>query len=537
MAGNYGDILIKNKVFASDVTIMSRDPDQPATLHSLNVLNSGGINFSNLNVAYTPDANTKTFSPAVKVTDSVDISYTGGLITAGVAVSGVAADAMELDGSRNVIGMYTGLGMQIHGSKDVLVEGVEITKVFRGIGMGESENVTIKNNHIHDVRTSPIVGGTVNNLVIDGNRLSDSNPWRPGEAAGDHADFIHFWTMAPTQTKPSSNVTITNNILDQGNGVAPLGIYLDDRGDSVGFENVNISGNVILNGVGQGIRLENTSNSVVKDNILLQTSGTQKDAPGIVIADGSENIEVSGNITKFVQVKDGSVVNVHDNTLVQNIDANAGSYYTHGLVDAVDDMLTASQIRDTVSTGITAAKPIAAGDAADEGLSDFKLLATLETTTDLKLNAKSNTSQYVLGGRGADTLSGLKGNDTVQGGAGKDLVTGGGGADVLSGGRDADVFYFDRYYAVQDAVDTIVDFSTAEGDKVKLKNLSVAISDEGDFSFIGTQSFHKVAGEIRFVADSKGNGSIQGDLNGDGVADFSIKLIGVSSMTASDFLF
>jgi len=53
---------------------------------------------------------------------------------------------------------------------------------------------------------------------------------------------------------------------------------------------------------------------------------------------------------------------------------------------------------------------------------------------------------------------------------------------------------------------------------------------------IGGDAFHGVAGELRFEAGS-GFTLAQGDLNGDGVADFEIQLDGlVAPLAATDFV-
>jgi hypothetical protein len=55
------------------------------------------------------------------------------------------------------------------------------------------------------------------------------------------------------------------------------------------------------------------------------------------------------------------------------------------------------------------------------------------------------------------------------------------------------------------------------------------------FTFIGTQGFHKVAGELK-AYQSSGNTYIAGDVNGDGYADFTIKAFGAHTFASTDFL-
>ena len=50
------------------------------------------------------------------------------------------------------------------------------------------------------------------------------------------------------------------------------------------------------------------------------------------------------------------------------------------------------------------------------------------------------------------------------------------------------------------------------------------------FHFIKGQQFHDEAGELRFSGRT-----LQGDVNGDGKADFEIKVFGIGSLLAGDF--
>jgi hypothetical protein len=131
--------------------------------------------------------------------------------------------------------------------------------------------------------------------LIERNYLHDSNPVRLG-GTGDHADFIHFWTQPTTTTAPTSNLVIRGNLMDQNNGAAIMGVYLDDNRNGIGFQEVTIEANVIITGNGQGIRLENAQGRVV-DNVLLQkgdASSDPRNAPTAVLRDASV-ISFAGN--------------------------------------------------------------------------------------------------------------------------------------------------------------------------------------------------------------------------------------------------
>jgi Ca2+-binding RTX toxin-like protein len=68
------------------------------------------------------------------------------------------------------------------------------------------------------------------------------------------------------------------------------------------------------------------------------------------------------------------------------------------------------------------------------------------------------------GGEGADVLLGGQAEDILRGGAGDDLVSGDRGADTLFGDAGADTFYS----FAGAGLDRVMDFSAAEGDRVRL---------------------------------------------------------------------
>ncbi len=166
-------------------------------------------------------------------------------------------------------------------------------------------------------------------------------------------------------------------------------------------------------------------------------------------------------------------------------------------------------------------------------------------------NAEANT---LWGGEGEDLLNGGGGNDNLFGEGGSDLLVGGAGFDRLSGGASADVFSFgaigdisQRQGGQWTGRDEILDFEagTANGaiDRIDLSGIDANINKRGDdeFKFIGTKAFSRKAGELHLVdqgVDSDGRrvALIEGDVNGDGVADFSLVVHYQGVLGASDFI-
>ncbi|WP_284162644.1 calcium-binding protein [Frigidibacter sp. SD6-1] len=148
----------------------------------------------------------------------------------------------------------------------------------------------------------------------------------------------------------------------------------------------------------------------------------------------------------------------------------------------------------------------------------------------------NNGNDSILGDVGRDTLHGEQGddlldggadNDWLYGGAGSDLLTGGEGRDWLVGGEGADIFRFlaPTEMGFGSGSDTIADF-TRGLDLLDFSGLGL--------HFAGT-SFTGAANQLIYTV-SGGSATVWLDVNGDGTADLSLRLTGVSWLSAGDFI-
>ncbi len=137
------------------------------------------------------------------------------------------------------------------------------------------------------------------------------------------------------------------------------------------------------------------------------------------------------------------------------------------------------------------------------------------------------------GGRGHDALDGGHGRDLVRGGAGDDAIEGGAGKDMLIGGSGADMFVFVSVaHSKRNKADIIRDFD-ANDDGIDLAAIDADTGSAGDqaFDFIGAARFSGAAGELRHAGLK-----LQADVDGDGRADFVVKLLDAGTLGADDFL-
>ncbi len=87
------------------------------------------------------------------------------------------------------------------------------------------------------------------------------------------------------------------------------------------------------------------------------------------------------------------------------------------------------------------------------------------------------------------------------------------------------------------APDVITDFSSLDGDRIRLDQIDANSVGSGNqaFTFLGTAGFTGIPGQLHYVQAGP-DLIVSGDVNGDRVADFQFVVQGVSSLQASDFM-
>ncbi len=278
----------------------------------------------------------------------------------------------------------------------------------------------------------------------------------------------------------------------------------------------------------------------------LAAAGSGANASSLTRVD-SFTYKISGGDTATASISVGGVDN--NDMLIgtsgdDTLDGGAGDDDMTGgggndtyLVDRASDIVTelADQGNDTV---LTAAFGLDLADFANVENAQILGAAALSLSGSGGANA-------LTGGSGINTIIGLAGNDTLSGFAGNDILTGGNGRDTMTGGTGLDDFDFNAITRpakpLRRAIGSL-DFVHLQDD-IDLRTIDAKAGIAGNqaFNFIGTQAFHNVKGELHVVKQNLAGTAndktiVEGDVNGDGRADFQIELKGLIGLTAADFL-
>jgi Ca2+-binding RTX toxin-like protein len=222
---------------------------------------------------------------------------------------------------------------------------------------------------------------------------------------------------------------------------------------------------------------------------------------------------------------------------------------------AGDDVVKAASGDDVIRVGGT-------GDGYDavDGGAGFDRIVATQGNTNIGLTSVTGIEEvsnngygsvWIMGSSGNDMLdftgtkfTGIKGiktgtgDDTIYGSTSNDLIVAGAGTDTMSGNAGADLFKFAAASETKVAApDKILDFQPGTDD-IDLSSIDAnsVLTGNNAFKFLGSSAFTHHAGELRIDYSQTGFTMIQGDVNGDGIADFAIQLTGKLTLTATDFI-
>jgi hemolysin type calcium-binding protein len=135
----------------------------------------------------------------------------------------------------------------------------------------------------------------------------------------------------------------------------------------------------------------------------------------------------------------------------------------------------------------------------------------------------------LLGGSGVDTLIGSAGDETMAGGYGADRLKGGAGGDVFA--------YYDLAESQGKFIDVIRGWDGADAIDLSFIDTNANKAGTQPFTFGGQIGATDPVGEDMVQYFRKGGDTyVVADVNGDGKADFAVRLLGSYILDAGDFV-
>ncbi len=283
--------------------------------------------------------------------------------------------------------------------------------------------------------------------------------------------------------------------------------------------------------------------SVEGSSSELVNSGTIEGPVAILGRAGSETIINQGLIAGLVQLDGGA--DRYDGTagrLTASLELGGGNDTASGGAgsetldggagaDTYDGSRASAALAVDLADGTLAGQ----GDGADRLIGFENVIGSAFADT-----LRGSAADNLLEGRdGGDGLYGGAGEDILWGGDGADFLRGGTGMDVLTGGAGADRFDIN---SVADSGprssqrDIITDFEHGL-DRIDLKTIDASTERSGNqrFKLIGERDFGDNPRELRVVYTETA-AILLGDVDGDGKAEFSVKLLGVDNLTSADLV-
>jgi Ca2+-binding RTX toxin-like protein len=249
-------------------------------------------------------------------------------------------------------------------------------------------------------------------------------------------------------------------------------------------------------------------------------------AQGIDTVETLVSYTLPANVENLLVITPTAVTGV-GNTLNNVITGNNGNDNLKGL--SGNDTISGGNGNDTIEGGPGTDKL-----NGGPGLDTISFVgSTAAVVADLKSKYAGGDTvslfENLLGSRFNDKLTGSDVANVINGGAGNDIIEGRKGKDTLTGGAGRDVFiYRSTLDSTATAYDTITDLKAGDLIDLKAIDANTKRKKKQAFTFIGKKKFSKKPGQLRFAS-----GALQGDVNGDGKADFKIVLKSVKSLTAT----
>jgi Ca2+-binding RTX toxin-like protein len=364
-----------------------------------------------------------------------------------------------------------------------------------------------------------VVGGAGNDILdfgvasyVDDGAVAVSLllPGTPQDTGGAGTDTLYYGIGALIGSAFADSLTGNEkaNVLSGGGGN-------DTISAGAGLDRINGgAGDDVLDGGADGAVASYVSDAAVTVSLLLSgpqnTGGAGTDTlSNIYGLDGGDGNDTFVGSSSYSQLRGGGGND--------SLTAGAASDYLSG--DIGDDTLTGGLGDDDLwgGAGNDTASYVGATAVNVSLLLSYQVTgAGTDSIVDIENLTGGDGNDRLTGNAAANSLYGGAGNDTIVGGGGRDLITGAGGLDVMKLNALSDS---GTVFATRDVTNTF-----AHGDKIDLSSIDASSRVAGNQAFTFVTNFTRVAGQLQWDQTAPAGWLVTGDVNGDGVADFSLQI-------------
>lgn len=279
LAGDYGDVFLKNLTGNQLITVKSADPQNEAVFDTLRMNNVHNLLFQGFEVDHPLEGAERTFTPAVSVQASSSVTFV----------------QVDVHGSMDGNASNDGVGIAILASSRISVLDSTFEQLCRGITITKSEAIAVAGNDMTGIRQGVTIA-QVNGALFEKNYTYDM---QPDYDAGDHPD--HYQVLTGGSYEGSNNLTFRSNVMIEGTSDFIGGIYVQSerRDEGVLHSNINVENNFYHGNYRHALSFSGVRDLVVRGNSIV--NGDHYEGPtSAIYLKGVRTALVEDNVTPLI---------------------------------------------------------------------------------------------------------------------------------------------------------------------------------------------------------------------------------------------
>ncbi|MDG6079097.1 right-handed parallel beta-helix repeat-containing protein [Erythrobacter litoralis] len=273
--GNYGRLFLKDIAVPNGTVIQSAEMRRVATFEGIRLDGVRGLSFEGLGIE----------PPA-----SGPVAGRYGMLI--VNSRSVEVDRLAFRGPGRTVNDRFGAALMLRNSSSITVKRSYFKNFRHGIAMLKLEDATIELNEFEELQTDAIRGGGVSDTRIANNVITNFSP-----AAKDHPDGIQLWSNQ--QRKAAKDIVIEDNLVVRGKGGPTQGVFIRDNRLRLPFENLRVTGNLVIGGLYNGISIGGADGVRLLDNTVI----SRPDQKSWIRLEHTRNTYAAGNSAAAYVVK------------------------------------------------------------------------------------------------------------------------------------------------------------------------------------------------------------------------------------------